>query len=113
MVFICAYCPHYGTRTSNCGYGLVTKRLVKRKSARRFKTAFKRSIIVLFPNWFAPLIIGIYILWLSFNFVFLILLIIFILIAFIGVLYVSKSKSCNTCKLRKNCPWMSLCSKFS
>jgi hypothetical protein len=39
----------------------------------------------------------------------LILFIAFILIAFVGVLYVSKSDSCDTCKLKDDCPWMKLC----
>jgi hypothetical protein len=110
MVLICTYCPHYGSRTSLCGYGLVSKRLASRKRVREFSKAFKRYIAVLFPNWFAPLFVGIYLLWISFEWIMLILLIAFILIAFIGVLYVSKSESCNTCRLKNNCPWMSICS---
>jgi len=110
MVLICTYCPHYGSRTSLCGYGLVAKQLAARKSVREFSKAFKHYIAVLFPNWFAPLLIGIYLLWTSFSWIMLIMLIVFILLAFIGVLYISKSKSCNTCRLRNNCPWMSICS---
>jgi hypothetical protein len=108
---ICSYCPHYGSRTSLCGYGLLAKRLTKRKSMKGFKTAFKKYIVVLFPDWFAPVIIGAYILWLDFTWIVLILFIAFILVAFVGVLYVSKSDSCNTCKLRDDCPWMSLCGR--
>ena len=33
MVYICAYCPHYGKRSSLCGYGLVTKYLRKKETA--------------------------------------------------------------------------------
>ena len=110
MALICRYCPHYGTRTSICGYGLVTKKLVKRKSPREFNKAFKRFIVVLFPDWFAPLLVGIYLMIQDFDWLLLILVVVFTLIAFGGVLYISKSKSCNTCKLKKNCPWMSLCS---
>lgn len=110
IVLICTYCPHYGSRTSLCGYGLVAKRLAARKRVREFSKAFKRYIVVLFPNWFAPLLVGVYLLLTSFNWIILILLIVFILVAFIGVIYVSKSKSCNTCRLKNNCPWMSICS---
>ncbi len=111
MVLICAYCPHYGTRSSLCGYGLLTKSLTTRKSPREFKRNIKRFIVVIFPNWFAPLITGIYLLWISFDWVVLVLYIIFIIVGFVGVPYISKSKACDTCKLRKNCPWMSLCSR--
>jgi hypothetical protein len=110
MIWICKYCPHYGTRTSVCGYGLVTKKLTKRKSPREFNKAFKRYIAVLFPDWFAPLFVGIYLLTIEFDWILLILVVAFTLIAFVGVLYVSKSDSCDTCKLRKNCPWMKICS---
>jgi hypothetical protein len=108
---ICAYCPHYGSRNSLCGYGLVSKRITQRKSPKGFNRAFKRNIAVLFPDWFLPVVVGGYMLWDSFDMVILVLLIVFILIAFVGVLYVSKSKSCDSCKLKKNCPWMSLCSR--
>ncbi len=110
MYLICAYCPHYGTRSSLCGYGLVTKKITVRKSVRGFNNSFKKYIGVIFPNWFLPLIIGIYLLYISLNWVILILIIIFIIVAFIGVPLISKSKSCDTCKLKNNCPWMSLCS---
>jgi len=111
LSLICAYCPHYGTRTSLCGYALVAKHVTTRKSARGFKSNFRKYIGVIFPNWFFPLIIGIFLIYISFNWIILILLIVFIIIAFIGVPYLSKSKSCTTCKLRNNCPWMCLYSK--
>ena len=113
MRLICAYCPHYGTRTSLCGYGLVAKSVSKRKSVKGFRRSFQKYIAVIFPNWFLPLIIGIYLVYLTQNWIILIILIAFILIGFIGVPYVSKSESCDSCRLRDDCPWMSLCSRKS
>lgn len=109
MVTICAYCPHYGTKSSLCGYGLVTKSLTSRKKASQFKSQFRRNIAVLFPVWFVPLIFGLIIIINEFTWFMVILLIVYIIIAFGVVLYVSRSKSCKTCKLKKNCPWNSLC----
>jgi hypothetical protein len=109
MVLICAYCPHYGSKTALCGYGLLTKYLTQHKPPREFKVQFKRFIIVLFPDWFAPLFVGIYLLINEFNWLILILLIVFVIDAFGVVLYVSRSQSCKTCKLKGQCPWSSIC----
>ncbi len=111
MLGICAYCPHYGTRSSLCGYGLVTKYITERKPPREFKNKFKRNIGVLFPLWFVPLGIGIFLLLYSFNWIVLILLIIFMVIGFVIVPFGSSSTTCKTCKLRKQCPWMSICGR--
>lgn len=108
MAYICAYCPHYGARSSLCGYGLATKYVTKRKNPREFKTKFKQFIAVLFPEWFVPVIVGIYLLYISFDWLVLVLLIIFIVIAFIIIPFDSRSKSCETCKHRDQCPWMSI-----
>ena len=109
MLKICAYCPHYGSRSSLCGYGLLTKFVTTKKKPKEFRKQFKRFIAVLFPDWFLPLIIGIYLLLQSFDWLTLLLLIIFIIIAFGAVLYVSRSKSCKSCKLKGACPWSSIC----
>jgi hypothetical protein len=109
MLKICAYCPHYGSRSSLCGYGLLTKFITSKKRPKEFKKQFKRYIAVLFIDWFLPVIIGIIILLQSFSWFVLILLIIFIIDAFGIVLYVSKSSSCDTCKLKGQCPWSSIC----
>lgn len=111
MILICGFCPHYGTRTSICGYGLLAKKVTKRKSIKGFRRSFLRNIVVIFPNWFLPFFVGIYLLYLNFTLLILILLIVFSVIGFAVVPLVSKSKSCDTCKLRKTCPWMSLCSR--
>jgi hypothetical protein len=111
MVYICAYCPHYGKRSSLCGYGLVTKYFSEKKRPREFKSHFKRYIAVLFPDWFVPLIAAIIVLVYSFDWLVLILLIIFIIVGFIIVPFGSKSTSCKTCKLRDQCPWMSICGR--
>ncbi len=109
MLKICSYCPHYGSRSSLCGYGLLTKYITTKKKIKGFKVQFKRYIAVLFPEWFLPLIVGIFLLIRSFDWLILVLLIVFIIIAFGVVLYVSKSKSCDTCKLKGACPWSSIC----
>jgi hypothetical protein len=113
MALICGYCHHYGTRTSLCGYGLLAKRITKRKSYKEFGSNFKKYIAVMFPNWFLPFIVGIYVLYLSFDWIILIILIIFSVIGFAVVPYFSKTESCETCKIRDSCPWMSLYSKSS
>ena len=111
MILICGFCPHYGTRSSICGYGLLAKKVTKRKSVREFRSSFLKNIAVIFPNWFLPFFIGIYLLYIDFSILILVLLIVFAVVGFAVVPYISKSKSCNSCKLRKTCPWMSLCSR--
>lgn len=111
MTKICAFCPHYGNRSSLCGYGLITKHFTRRKNLHEFKSSFRRYVGVLFPFWFVPLIIGIYLLYVSFDWVVLILFIIFIVVAFVIVPFGSRSTSCKTCKHRDQCPWMSLSGK--
>jgi len=108
MVNICVYCPHYGKQSSLCGYGIIVKRLAKRKNPREFQSNFKRFIAVLFPIWFIPLIVGIYLLIINFNWLVLGIFIIFIIIGFIIVPFYSRSKACKECKHRDQCPWMNL-----
>jgi hypothetical protein len=109
IILICAYCPHYGSKTALCGYGLITKYLAEHRRPSEFKSQFKKYIAVLFPPWFVPLIAGIIYLIYSFDWVVLILLIIFIILAFGVVLYVSFTQSCKTCKLKNSCPWRAIC----
>ena len=107
MIHICAFCPHYGTRTSKCGYGLVTKYFTKRKRLKEFNKNFKKYIAVLFPDWFVPVIFGIYLLFSAFDWIIVIILIIFMVIAFGVIPFGSKSK-CEKCAHRKQCPWMNI-----
>jgi len=107
MVHICVFCPHYGTRTSQCGYGLATKYFAKRKSLKEFNKNFKKYIAVLFPDWFVPTIIGFYLLIITFDWIVVIILIIFMVIGFGVIPFGSRSK-CKSCKHRKQCPWMDI-----
>ncbi len=109
MITICAYCPHYGSNTSLCGYGLITKYFTTRKRPKEFKAQFKKFIIVLFPVWFVPLIVGLILIYNSFTLLNSVLLIIYIIVAFGIVLIVSRSESCKTCKHREQCPWNKIC----
>ena len=71
-----------------------------------FKKVFKRNIIVVFPSWFIPPLIGGYMLFISFNMTLLAALTAFCIIAFILIPLISKRVGCKNCTEKENCPWM-------
>jgi hypothetical protein len=96
MRFVCTYCPHYDRVKCPSGYAIVASKLFM----------FKRHMAVVFPAWFVPVIVGIYILIGEFTLQMLILLIAFILIAFVVLPIFSRRYGCDYCDLRDKCPWM-------
>ncbi len=106
MRFICTYCPHFDRVKCPSGYAIVAGKLFKKRNMKKFAIMFKRHMGVVFPAWFVPVIIGIYILIDEFTVQMLILLIAFILIAFVILPIFSRRYGCDYCDLRDRCPWM-------
>ncbi len=103
---ICPYCHHFNTYACPCGYGAISPRLFKKRDTSSFKTAFKRNIWIVFPNWFIPLGIAVYLLSTRFTKEILIQTSIFILIGFILIPIISKLVGCKNCEIKEDCPWM-------
>jgi hypothetical protein len=105
---ICPHCHHFGTYACPCGYGIISSKLFTRKDFNSFQKVFKRNILIVFPNWFVPLGIAIYLLITDYNVKVLILTIIFSLVGFIIIPAISKLVGCKNCEIKEDCPWMTI-----
>lgn len=103
---ICPFCHHYGTYTCPCGYGKISAKAFKRRTDMSFKKVFKRNIVIVFPNWFVPLILSIYLLITRYTIETLILTIAFCLIGFVAIPIISRLVGCKNCEIKEDCPWM-------
>jgi hypothetical protein len=105
---ICPFCHHYGTNACPCGYGVISAKMFKKGIDKSFKRVFKRNILIVFPNWFVPFLIAIYLLISRFSNGLLILTISFSIIGFVVIPAISKLVGCKNCEIREDCPWMTI-----
>jgi len=105
---ICPYCHHFGTYACPCGYGAIFFIVFARKDSRKFQKVFKRNILIVFPNWFVPFGIAIYLLIADYSAQILFLTIIFSVIGFIIIPLISKLVGCKNCEIKDDCPWMTI-----
>jgi hypothetical protein len=105
---ICPYCHHYGTQACPCGYGVISSKLFARKDSALFRKVFRRNILIVFPNWFVPFSIAIYLLTTDYTIKVLILTIIFSIVGFIIIPLISKLVGCKNCEIKEDCPWMTI-----
>lgn len=105
---ICPYCHHFGTHACPCGYGIISSKLFSRKDPSSFQRVFRRNILIVFPNWFVPFGIAIYLLITDYTLRVLILTIIFSLVGFIIIPLISKLVGCKNCEIKEDCPWMTI-----
>jgi hypothetical protein len=105
---ICPYCHHFGTHACPCGYGAISSKLFMQKDSKEFKKVFKRNLLIVFPNWFVPLGIAIYLLITDYSAQVLILTIIFSIIGFVVIPIISKLVGCKNCEIKDDCPWMTI-----
>jgi hypothetical protein len=110
---ICPYCHHFGTYACPCGYGAISYKLFERKDSKAFQKVFKRNILIVFPNWFVPFGIAIYLLITDFTAHILILTIIFSVIGFVIIPLISKLVGCKNCEIKDDCPWMTISKRHS
>ncbi|MCX6329075.1 MAG: hypothetical protein NTZ85_06105 [Bacteroidia bacterium] len=103
---ICPFCHHYNTLACPCGYGAISAKLFKKRQDKSFKKVFKQNIEVVFPNWFVPFAIAIYLLTTRYTNQILILTIAFSLIGFIIIPLISRLVGCKNCEIKEDCPWM-------
>ncbi|MFC2151722.1 hypothetical protein ACFLSE_04270 [Bacteroidota bacterium] len=103
---ICPYCHYHGTFGCPCGYGIISSKFFQRKEGFSFRKVFKRNIIVLFPSWFIPPAVGIYLLIKNYSLGLLILVICFAIVGFVLIPIISKKVGCKDCEIKDDCPWM-------
>ena len=103
---ICPSCHLYDTYACPCGYGVISVKLFKKQENKSFIKVFKQNIGVVFPNWFVPFIIAIYLLVIRYTQEVLILTIAFSLIGFVIIPLISKFVGCKNCEIKEDCPWM-------
>jgi len=103
---ICPYCHHYGTNACPCGYGVISAKFFKKRENKSFKKVFKQNIVAVFPTWFVPFIIAMYLLVIRNNQEVLILTIAFSLLGFVIIPIISKFVGCKNCEVKEDCPWM-------
>lgn len=105
---ICPYCHHYNTSACPCGYGAISSKFFRKKNDKSFKKVFRQNIVIVFPNWFVPISIAVYLLMTRFTKELLILTISFSIIGFAVIPLISKLVACKNCEIKKDCPWMTI-----
>jgi hypothetical protein len=105
---ICPYCHHFETHACPCGYGIISSKFFARKDTSLFKNVFKRNILIVFPNWFIPFFVGVYLLLTQYSVNVLVLMIIFSIIGFLIIPLISKLAGCKNCAIKEDCPWMTI-----
>ena len=103
---ICPFCHHYNTLACPCGYGIISAKLFKRRQDKSFIKVFKKNLVIVFPNWFVPFAIAIYLLVSRYTDEILILTIAFSLIGFVVIPLISRLVGCKNCEIKEDCPWM-------
>jgi hypothetical protein len=102
---ICRHCHHFGTRACPCGYGVMAAKCFRKRDGGNFRKIFKKNILIMYPCWFVPFVVGIYLLYIG-NPNILPLFIAFAVVGFILIPAISKFVGCKGCELKKECPWM-------
>jgi hypothetical protein len=103
---ICPHCPHFGTRACPCGYGVIAEKYFGKKDASDFRRVFRTNIAIMFPAWFIPLGVGIYLLYTRYSRDILALFVAFAIVGFILIPAISRFVGCKGCTLKDQCPWM-------
>jgi hypothetical protein len=80
--------------------------LFRSASTPDFRRAFRRYLAVLFPCWFVPLGVGLYLTCSRRRRETLYLTAGFALVGFVIIPAISKLVGCSRCELKDQCPWM-------
>lgn len=102
--FICPYCLRYHIRTCKSGYHVFAG-IFSPKDRSKFGMQFKRYVAILYPVWFVPPLVGVYLLVTDFSWLVVGQLLVFCLVAFVFLPYISGEHSCSDCEQASECPW--------
>jgi len=104
MAMVCPYCYHYTACTCPAGYHYISTRFFEPKEGRDFADQFRRSIVVIFPGWFLPPVLGLYLLVVDFSWPVAVVVLLFCLVGFWILPKVSR-RPCEECENAESCPW--------
>jgi hypothetical protein len=102
MAWICPYCGHYGLGTCAAGFDILSDGRFKPRPGRTFGTEYRRWVWVLFPGWFLPPLVALYLLFTAFSWWMVTLLALFCVVAF-WLLPKNSRKHCENCET-VDCP---------
>jgi hypothetical protein len=102
MMWICPYCGHYLLGTCAAGFDVLSGKRFRPVPGRTFGTEFRRRSWVLYPGWFLPPLVSLYLLITGFTWVTVGLLALFCMVAFWWLPQASK-KHCENCET-VDCP---------
>ncbi|MDH5398279.1 MAG: hypothetical protein OEX02_09045 [Cyclobacteriaceae bacterium] len=103
---ICPFCHHYASQACPCGYGVISAKFFKKRTDKPFIRVFKNNLGIVFPNWFVPTGVAIYLFITQYNQTLLWLSIAFALIGYVIIPLISKFVGCKSCDIKDECPWM-------
>jgi hypothetical protein len=104
---ICRYCQHFDTKACPCGYGIIAPKYFRKEGGKSFREVFRKNIFIMFPCWFVPLGVGVYLLATRSSREILIVFLSFVVLGFLIIPAISRFLGCKGCNLREECPWMS------
>jgi len=105
---ICPWCHHHGTQACPCGYGVISAKFFGKRNDKSFKKIFRKNILVMFPNWFVPLIAAVYLLYTESTTTMIVLTIAFCVNGFLIIPLISRFVGCKNCEIKEDCPWMKI-----
>jgi hypothetical protein len=103
---ICRYCPHFGTRACPCGYGAIAAQFFSRKNGGSFRKIFRKNIAIMYPCWFIPTGVGIYLLFERYSRDLMLIFSAFVIVGYVLIPVISRFVGCRGCDLKDQCPWM-------
>ncbi len=106
MRFICSHCLNAYNAGCPSLFGGIASRFFKQRPPEAYAESFRRNIVILYPCWFVPPIVGLYQLISACSVPMLVALIAFALDAFVILPLASKGHGCTDCAMAAECPRM-------
>jgi hypothetical protein len=100
------YSYEIGPTGESCRIEAVSARSFRNRDDGSFKKVFRRNLPVVFPNWFVPFAVAVYLLLTRYSTEALLLTISFFLIGFVIIPLISKFVGCRNCEIKEDCLWM-------
>ena len=102
MAWICPYCPHYIAATCPAGYQRISGGRFQARAGKTFSGQFRYGVIMLFPGWSVPPVVGLYLLVTNFTWLVVALMALFCVVGFL-ILPVYSRRNCEGCE-NEACP---------
>ena len=102
MAWVCPYCGHYVLETCPAGFDVLSGKRFKAQPGKTFGQQYRSRSWVLYPGWFVPPVVGLYLSITSFSWLTLGLVVVFCLDAF-WLLPETSKQHCENCET-VDCP---------